>query len=88
MVLYTKLVLPGILTPEKLVELMAYNPRRRFSIPLDPGDFSVWDLNRETVIDPADFLSRGRATPFAGMRVRGKCMAVFCGGKPVYQAEG
>ena len=87
-VLYTKLVLPGILTPEKLVELMAYNPRRRFSIPLDPGDFSVWDLNRETVIDPADFLSRGRATPFAGMRVRGKCMAVFCGGKPVYQAEG
>lgn len=85
-VLYTRLVLPGILTLDALVERMAYAPRRRFGIPLGE-DFTLWDLERETVIDPECFASLGRATPFAGWRVRGVCAATVCGGKLVYKNE-
>ena len=85
-VLYTKLVLPGILSMEKLLELLVWNPRKRFSIPLGE-DFSVWDLNAEYTVDPAEFLSKGRATPFAGWQLRGRCLATVCSGKIVYQAS-
>ena len=85
-VLYTKLVLPGVLTLEKLLDLLVYNPRKRFGIPLAKDDYSVWDLDAAYAIDPSDFLSKGRATPFAGMEVRGKCLLTVCGGKVVYNA--
>lgn len=85
-VLYTRLVLPGILSLDKLIDLMAYAPRKRFGIPLGE-DFTLWDLDRETVIDPASFVSMGKATPFAGWHVRGVCAATVCGGKLVYRNE-
>lgn len=71
--LYTHLVRKNILSLDKLIDLIAYNPRRRFNIPLGDGDFTVWDLSEETVIDPDDFLSMGHATPFAGEHVYGRC---------------
>lgn len=84
-IVYTGLVKPGILTLEQLVQLLCINPRKRFGIGLG-CDYSVWDLREEYSIDPAAFLSRGRATPFAGWTVSGKCMATICGGKVVYTA--
>lgn len=69
-VLYTGLVKTGVITLEKLIELMAVNPRRRFGIPF--SGFSVWDLSAEYEIDPASFASKGRATPFEGRKVFGK----------------
>ena len=86
-VLYTRLVLPGILSLDKLADLMACAPRRRFGIPLGEEDYALWDLEREWVIDPEAFASKGRATPFAGWTVRGRCVRTVCGGKPVYEAE-
>ncbi len=83
-VLYTKLVKPGVLTMARLLALLSDNPRRRFGIPLG-NDFSVWDLNAEYDIDPADFLSMGKATPFVGMRVNGNCMLTVHDGQIVYQ---
>ena len=83
-VLYTKLVLPGILTPDKLVDLLSLNPRQRFGIPMGE-DYSVWDLNAETVVDPAEFQSMGRATPFAGWAVRGVCLRTVHGGKTIWE---
>ncbi len=82
--LYTGLVKPGALSVEKLISLLAEAPRARFGLPRGE-DLSVWDLGKETVIDPADFLSMGRATPFEGQRVRGVCEMTVCGGKIVYQ---
>ena len=82
---YTYLVKPGILTLEKLVELLVINPRKRFGIELG-CDFSVWDLDAEYEIDPKDFLSMGKATPFEGWKVNGRCLATVCDGKIVYKA--
>lgn len=83
-VLYTKLVLPGVISLKKLVELLTVNPRRRFNIPLGV-DFSIWDLNRAYTVDPAEFKSMGRATPFSGWPVQGRCMATVCGGRLVWR---
>ena len=84
-ILYTCLVKPGILSLNKLLELLCVNPRRRFGLPLGT-DYSIWDLNAAYPIDPEDFLSKGRATPFAGWQVNGKCIATVCDGKLVYAA--
>ena len=86
-VLYTRLVVPGVLSLEKLVDLLAYRPRMRFGIPLREDDYAVWDPDAEYTIDPDTFQTKGRATPFAGMTVRGRCLVTVCGGKPVYTAE-
>ena len=69
-VLYTKLVKPGILREDRLLELLVYAPRERFSLPM-PDGFSVWDLSEEFDVDPDAFLSKGRATPFVGMHLFG-----------------
>ena len=86
-VLYTRLVLPGVLSLDKLLDLLVYNPRKRFGIPLAEDDYSVWDLEAEYTVDPAEFLTMGRATPFAGWQVRGKCLATVCGGRIVYTCK-
>ena len=82
--LYTHLVKTGLITLERLIELMAVNPRKRFNIPMTE-DFSVWDLSKEYTIDPEDFLSKGRATPFAGWKVSGENLMTIVGGKIVWQ---
>jgi dihydroorotase len=83
-VLYTKLVKTGIITLERLVELLALNPRKRFDIPLG-NDFTVWDLEKEFTVDPVEFLSKGKATPFTGWTLRGQCVMTVCDGKVVYK---
>ncbi len=82
--LYTYLVKPGLITLERLVELMAVNPRKRFGIP-ETEDFSVWDLNKEYSIDPTTFCSKGQATPFAGRKVFGENQMTIVGGNIVWQ---
>lgn len=84
-VLYTHLVRTGVLTLDKLVELMAVNPRKRFGFPLRADDYAVWDLNTEYRIDPAQFCSMGKSTPFAGQTVYGRCVRNVCGGAVVWQ---
>ena len=83
-VLYTYLVKPGILTMDRLVELLVINPRERFGISLG-CDYSIWDLEEEYAVDPAEFKSMGKATPFEGWKVNGRCLATVCDGKLVYE---
>ena len=85
-VLYTKLVLPGVITLEKLVELMSDAPRKRFGVKSDAG-FTVFDLSEEYEINSESFLSMGKATPFANWRVFGKCLLTVYEGKAVYKDE-
>lgn len=83
--LYTGLVKKGIISLERLMELMVYAPRRRFGIPFKVGDFSVWDLNEEYVIDPSEFHTAAHATPFAGRTVTGRCLLTVHDGRIVYR---
>ena len=82
-VLYTYLVKKGIITLEKLIELMSINPRRRFGI-TQTDDICVYDLQSEYKIDPGEFKSKGKSTPFDGLTVTGKNLLTVCGGKAVW----
>ena len=86
-VIYTNLVKSGIMPLDLLVEKMAINPRKRFSIPTIPDDITVWDLKDEYVINSNDFLSMGKATPFEGAKVFGRCLLTLHNGKEVYKYE-
>ena len=83
-VMYTHFVKTGLMSMEKLMELMVINPRRRFGIKLNE-DYSVWDLDACYKVDPADFASMGKATPFEGMEVYGRCLMTVCDNKVVYK---
>ncbi len=85
-VLYTKLVKTGIITLEEIVKLMSENPRKRFKINTDAG-FTVFEVGKEYEINPDKFLSKGKSSPFSGMRVYGRCLATVTGGKAVYLNE-
>jgi dihydroorotase len=82
-VMYTHFVRTGIITLDRLVELMSTNARERFGIDIGE-DFTVFDISEEYEIDPEEFLSKGRATPFAGHRVYGKCLITVSDGKTAY----
>lgn len=85
-VLYTELVKKNIITLERLVELMSFKPKERFGIDIN-NDFAVFDISEAYKIDPENFLSMGRATPFAGREVFGRCLLTVHNEKVVYKAE-
>jgi len=82
--LYTKLVKTGVISMERLTELLVWNPRERFGIPLGE-EFSVWDLNAEFTVDPNEFVSMGKATPLTGMKLVGRNLLTVYNGKVVYR---
>ncbi|MBP5311849.1 MAG: dihydroorotase [Clostridia bacterium] len=81
--LYTGLVKTGVITLEKLVDLICTAPRRRFGIAAG-NDFTVWDLSKSQKISPDKLISKGRSTPFAGAEVSGNCILTVCGGRIAY----
>jgi dihydroorotase len=85
-VMYTDLVLKGIISLERLVEIMSVNPSKRFGIPVDVNkDYAVFELSEQYEIDSRDFLSKGRSTPYQGKRVYGKCVKTVINGGTVWK---
>ena len=81
-VMYTKLVKTGVISLEKLVEVMHTNPVRRFGLKMDPAkNFTVFDLEKDYTVDPDEFLSMGRSTPFEGERLFGCCRLTVADGE-------
>ncbi len=83
--LYTYYIKTGILSLERALDLLVYNPRERFGLPIEPDGFSVWDVSKEKVVRPEEFLSMGHATPFEGWPLYGENLLTVCRGKIVYQ---
>ena len=85
--LYTHLVKKNIISLDKLIELMSINPAKRFGFgnSIDNGNFTVFDLDSKYTVNPDEFLSKGRATPFEGYEVSGECLMTVCGGKIVWK---
>jgi len=83
-VMYTHFVKTGKMSMERLVELMSTNPRKRFGI--EDNGYTVFDLDYKYTVNPDDFLSMGKKTPFEGCEVYGKCLLTVCNGKEAYKA--
>ena len=86
--MYTHFVKTGRMSLDKLIELMSTNPRKRFGLPSaeENMDYSLWEIGTEYTVDPADFASMVKATPFAGMKAYGRCLFNVAGGKTVWNA--
>lgn len=88
-ILYTELVLGGVITIDRLVEMMTVKPAERFSIGRnEKTNFCVFDLNESYVIDSAEFASMGKSTPFTGRRVFGRCKTTVCDGRVAWIDDG
>ena len=83
--MYTHFVKTGKMSMDRLLAMLVDNPRKRFNIPLG-NDFSVWALDEEYTVDPAEFVSMGHATPLEGMKLFGRCVLTVCDGKVVWKA--
>ena len=81
-VMYTNFVKTGVMSLEKLIELMSTNPRKRFGIPLGES-YTVFNLGKKYTVDPSKFLSMGHATPFEGLELYGECLMTVKDGKVV-----
>ena len=92
-VLYTKLVQPGIVPLETVLDRLCVRPRQIFRLPGGvieagaPADLTVLDLTTPWRIDSGAFRSLGWATPFDGWQVQGRTELTLCGGEIVYQRE-
>ena len=93
-VMYTSFVKTGIITMDRLMELMYVRPNERFGLAAptieellgsDRPDISIWDFNSAYQVNPDNFLTKGRSTPFEGMKVSGRCLATLWGGKLAYE---
>lgn len=91
-VIYTKLVMAGIISPERMIELMAEAPRSIFALggglaAGEKADIAVFDLDNEFTVDPATFLSKGRSTPFEGWRLHGQTILTLVDGRTAYRND-
>lgn len=82
-VLYTALVRSGLIRLEQLVDALSTRPNARFGISGE-GDWTLFDLGSAYRVDPAGFLSKGRASPFEGMAVYGRCLMTLAQGRMAY----
>ena len=85
-IMYTEFVKTGKMTLERLVELMCWGPRKRFGITSDIG-FAVWNVEKGYSINPDDFATLGRATPFEGREVFGENLLTVYNGSVVYRTN-
>ena len=82
---YTHLIKTGEVSLERVIDSLVYAPRKIFSIPVNPKDFTIYDLEEEYIIHSDTFLSKARSTPFDGMNVFGKCVATIHDGNIVWE---
>ena len=90
---FTALVGPGLISVSDMVRLMSWNPAKIIGVDSERGTFRqgaladvvLFDPDKQWVVDPAKFKSKGRNTPFEGKTLLGKVAMTICGGKVVYQ---
>ncbi len=85
--LYTYLVKRDVISLNRLIELMSSAPRRIMNMPEDRNSYTMYDLSQEYTIDPETFFSKGKATPFAGWKVQGRCLKTVCNGRTVFERK-
>ena len=93
-VMYTELVEKGVITLDRLIDLMHTEPRKRFGMSTcrieeelhrEKPTFAIWDLDENYKVDPEKFMTMGRSCPFDGWEVKGRCLVTVVNGNTVWQ---
>jgi len=88
-----RLVDRGVISPMRMAELMSSNPAKLLRLDAGglrvgaPADITVIDPNAAWNVAPANFHSRSRNTPFAGMELKGKALVTLAGGKIIHDGR-
>ncbi len=85
--MYTYFVKTNIITLERMIDLFSLNARKRFNIPLNDNDYTIWRLDEKITVNSNDFLSMGTAMPFDNYELYGKCYLTVCGEKIAYKDD-
>ena len=91
-VLNSRLVKTGVISLEKLVYMMSVRPREIFGIEGgeikvgEPADLALLDTEALWTVNPEQFATKGRATPFENWQVQGKNLLTVYKGEIVYEA--
>ena len=85
--MYTYFVKTNVITFERLIDLLAINARKRFNIPFSNDDYTIWRLDEKIIVNPNEFISLGKAMPFSGYELCGKCYLTVCNKKIVYKDD-
>ncbi len=85
--MYTYFVKTGVIEFERLIDLLCINARKRFNIPFNNNDYTIWRLDDKIIVNPDDFISQGKAMPFHNYELYGKCYLTVCDGKIAYKDD-
>jgi dihydroorotase len=92
-IVLTHIVGRNLLSVTDLVERMSSAPARAFGLPGGtlregtPADVTVFDPNREWIVNPSQLLSKSKNTPFAGWRLTGRAVLTVVDGRVVWEAQ-
>ncbi len=87
---FTMLAEKGLLAPVDLIRKMSAAPAEILGIErgmIEEGktaDLAVFDVDTEYEVNPEKFFTKGRSTPYAGMRLKGRCLQTFVNGRLIY----
>ncbi|WP_195572820.1 dihydroorotase [Paenibacillus sp. 1001270B_150601_E10] len=91
--MYTKFVETGKWTLDMLVKRMTSIPAATFGLQTGrleegaPADLAVLDLDTERKVNPEEFLTKGRNTPFTGWKLKGWTVMTLVDGKVVWSDD-
>ena len=81
----------GEMSLNDIIQKMTINPAKILGVRMGtlslgaPADFTLFDLNERWIVDPEQFASKARNTPFTGMELQGKVKYTIVGGKIIYK---
>jgi dihydroorotase len=87
---FSRLVHTGVIKLTRLIELLSTNPARILNVAagtLSEGavaDISILAPDLPVTVDPSNFRSKARNTPFGGWQLKGGVAATIVGGRTVY----
>jgi dihydroorotase len=89
--LYTHFVLKNIMTLEQLIGYLTKKPAESFGLPYGkieegaPADIVILNLDEKRDINPQEFLSKGKNTPFTGWTCNGWPQMTIANGKVAWE---
>lgn len=88
--LILNLVSEGVISLKRAIYLMSTGPSKVLGIQPNglvvgqEANLTIIDIKKEWIVDPSRFFSKGKNTPFAGYKLKGKAVSTIVAGRVIY----